>query len=353
MQQHFASDNNAGMCPEALAALIEANAEPHVPAYGEDHWTGRARAAVRTLLDAPEATVHFVFNGTAANAIALAHLCRPYHSIIAHASSHIATDEAGAPGYFAGGAWLRTAEGSHAKLTPADIDRLTAGGRGVHSTKPRVVSITQTTEHGTVYTPDELSLLTTAARRAGLHVHLDGARLANAVAHLDCAPADVTWRAGVDVLCLGGVKNGLGFGEALVVFDPRVGTEIEWRIKQAGHLNSKMRLVTAPWTRLIESGAWLGNARHANTMAARLARQIAEIEGLRITSPVEANAVFVEIPVPVQQTLRDRGWRFYTFAGETVCRLMCAWDTTAETVDCFAADLTSAATRTGNRKPVT
>lgn len=353
MRQQFASDNNAGMCPEALAALIEANAEPHASAYGEDPWTGRARAAVRTLLDAPEASVHFVFNGTAANAIALAHLCRPYNSILAHASAHIATDEAGAPGYFTGGAWLRTADGPHAKLTPPDIDRLTAGGRGVHSTKPRVVSIAQATERGTVYTPDELSLLTTAARRAGLLVHLDGARLANAVAHLGCAPADVTWRAGVDVLCLGGVKNGLGVGEALVVFDPRIDEEIEWRIKQAGHLNSKMRLVTAPWTRLIESGAWLGNARHANAMATRLAREIGAIDTLKIVSPVEANAVFVEIPVPVQRKLRERGWRFYTFAGETVCRLMCAWDTAFEAVDSFAADLRSAAIPTGNRKPVT
>ena len=345
MQQHFASDNNAGMCPEALAALVEANAEPHAPAYGEDPWTQRARAAVRDLLEAPDATVHFVFNGTAANAIALAHFCRPNNSILAHASSHIATDEAGAPGYFTGGAWLRTADGPHAKLTAADIDRLTAGGRGVHSTRPRVVSITQSTEHGTVYTPAELTDLGAAARRANLLVHMDGARLANAVAHLACPAAEVTWRAGVDILCLGGVKNGLGVGEALVVFDRQLGAEIEWRIKQAGHLNSKMRLVTAPWTRLIETGAWLANARHANAMAARLAGHIRGNDALTIVSPVEANAVFVEIPVAVQAAVRQRGWRFYTFAGETVCRLMCAWDTTAEIVESFAGDLRTACDR--------
>ncbi len=342
MHQHFASDNNAGMCPEALAALVEANAQPHAPAYGDDSWTERARAAVRNLLEAPDATVHFVFNGTAANAIALAHLCRPYNSIIAHASSHIATDEAGAPGYFTGGAWLRVADREHAKLTPIDIERLTAGGRGVHSTRPRVVSITQSTEHGTVYTPDELAKLAAAARNAGLLVHMDGARLANAVAHLACPAADVTWKAGVDVLCLGGVKNGLGVGEALVIFDGQLGAEVEWRIKQAGHLNSKMRLVTAPWARLIESGAWHANARHANAMAGRLARHITEMGGIPIMSPVEANAVFVDIPVAVQRAVRERGWRFYTFAGETVCRLMCAWDTTVESVDMFAADLKSA-----------
>lgn len=347
MQQHFASDNNAGMCPEALAALIEANAEPHTPAYGDDPWTSRARAAVRNLLGAPDATVHFVFNGTAANAIALAHLCRPYHSILAHAASHIATDEAGAPGYFTGGAWLRTADGAHGKVTSSDVERLTAGGRGVHSTRPRVVSIAQATERGTVYTPNELADLAAAAKRADLLVHMDGARLANAVAHLGCSAADVTWRAGVDVLCLGGVKNGLGVGEALVVFDGNLGAEIEWRIKQAGHLNSKMRLVTAPWACLIESGAWHANARHANAMAARLARHVGEIEGLAIVAPVEANAVFVEIPVGVQRAVRERGWRFYTFAGETVCRLMCAWDTTGETVDRFAGDLASVCGRRG------
>ena len=271
MHHHFASDNNAGICPEALAGLLEANAGPHASAYGDDAWTERARTAVRSLLEAPEAVVHFVFNGTAANALALAHLCRPYHAIIAHAASHAATDEAGAPGYFTGGSWLRTADSRDAKLTPADIDRLAAAGRGVHSTKPRVVSITQATERGTVYSAAELGRLSAAARRAGLAVHMDGARLANAVARLGCPPADITWRAGVDILSLGGVKNGLGVGEALVVFDPEAGREIEWRIKQSGHLNSKMRLVTAPWARLIETGAWLANARHANAMAQRLA----------------------------------------------------------------------------------
>jgi threonine aldolase len=165
------------------------------------------------------------------------------------------------------------------------------------------------------------------------------------VAHLDCPAADVTWRAGVDVLSLGGVKNGLGVGEALVVFDRQLGAEIEWRIKQAGHLNSKMRLVTAPWTRLIESGAWLANARHANAMAARLAGHIRETRALTIVAPVEANAVFVEIPVAVQAAVRLRGWRFYTFAGETVCRLMCAWDTTAEAVEAFAEELRTACDR--------
>ncbi len=343
MPQHFASDNNAGLCPEALAALIEANAEPHAPAYGDDAWTERARSAIRGLLEAPEAVVHFVFNGTAANAIALAHYCRPYHAVIAHAASHITTDEAGAPGYLTGGSWLRTADGPHAKLRPDDIERLSPPGRGVHSTKPRVVSLTQATENGTVYKPAELKALSEAAKRAGLVVHMDGARLANAIAHLGCSPADATWRCGVDVLSVGGVKNGLGIGEALVVFDPEAAREIEWRIKQSGHLNSKMRLVAAPWARLVETGAWLRNGRHANAMAQRLAKHLSAVEGLRIVHPVEANAVFADMPAALQDRVRAKGWRFYTFAGATTCRLMCAWDTVPETVDRFAADVASAA----------
>lgn len=342
MQQQFASDNNAGICPEALAALIEANAGSHAPAYGDDPWTARAQAAIRDLLDAPRAAVHFVFNGTAANAIALAHLCRPYNAMIAHAASHIATDEAGAPGFFSGGSWLKTADGAGAKLGPGDIERLAVAGRGVHSTKPSVVSLTQATEAGTVYTPAELRELCESARRAGLRVHMDGARLANAVARLGCRPSEITWGPGVDVLSLGGVKNGLGVGEALVVFDPALGAEIEWRIKQAGHLNSKMRLVTAPWARLIESGAWLANARHANAMADRLAGRIRTMPGIALAQPVEANAVFADLPVAVQGDVRARGWRFYTFSGATLCRLMCAWDTRPETVDAFCDDLEKA-----------
>jgi threonine aldolase len=343
MAQQFASDNNAGLCPEALTALVEANEAGHAPAYGDDEWTERAREAVRRLLEAPDAAVHFVFNGTAANAIAMAHVCRPYDAVIAHESAHVATDEAGAPGFFSGGAILRTADGAGGKLTPADVERLATGGRGVHSSRPRLVTLAQATEAGTVYRPAEMQRIAEASRRLGLVLHMDGARLANAVAHLECAPADVTWRAGIDILSLGGVKNGLAFGEALVVFDPERAREIEWRIKQSGHLNSKMRLMTAPWVRLIESGAWLVNARHANAMAVRLASCLADAPGLRIVHPVEANAVFVEMSAPVQAAVRARGWRFYTFAGEVVCRLMCAWDTSAETVDRFASDIAAAA----------
>lgn len=343
MPQQFASDNNAGMCPEALAALIEANAAGHAPAYGDDAWTERARAAVRAALEAPSASVHFVLNGTAANAIALAHAGRSYHAVIAHAGSHIATDEAAAPGFFAGGAGLKTADGPHAKLTPDDVYRLGAPSRGVHSVKPRTLSLTQSTELGTVYSLDETRALTAAARAAGLVVHMDGARLANALATLGCSAAEATWKAGVDMLSLGGVKNGLGAGEALVVFDPVLADEIEWRIKQSGQLHSKMRFFTAPWVGILESGVWIGNARHANAMAQRLTAALSRLPGLRIAEAVQANAVFVEMPAAMQERVRAKGWRFYTFQGATLCRLMCAWDTEPATVDRFAADIAAVA----------
>jgi threonine aldolase len=194
-QQQFASDNNAGLCPEALEALVRANGEGHTRGYGDDVWTKRAADRLRTLFET-DCAVFFVFSGTAANALALAQLCRSYHAAIAHAESHVATDEAGATAFFSGGAALLTADTPLAKLTPAAVEALAAAGRGVHSVKPRALSLTQATEMGTVYSSEELVALTETARRHGLKVHMDGARLANAVAALACAPADLTWRAG-------------------------------------------------------------------------------------------------------------------------------------------------------------
>jgi threonine aldolase len=335
MPQHFASDNNAGLCPEALEALLAANREGHAVGYGGDAWTERASDRLRALFEA-DCAVFFVFNGTAANALALAQICRPYHAAIAHAESHVATDEAGAVGFFSGGAWLLTADTSLAKLTPQAVEALATGGRGVHSVKPRALSLTQATEMGTVYTRDELLALTETARRLGLKVHMDGARFANAVAALACAPAGISWRAGVDVLCFGGVKNGLAVGEAVLFFDKALAQEFEWRVKQSGHLNSKMRLVTAPWLGLLESGAWLKNAFHANAMARRLWDAISRVPGVEAMVPVESNALFVRMPARLADRLHQKGWRFYPWGNGF--RLMCAWDTAAETVDRFAAD---------------
>jgi threonine aldolase len=335
MSQQFASDNNAGVCPEALEALLAANAQGHAVGYGDDPWTARACERLRALFET-DCAVFLVFSGTAANALALAQICRPYHATIAHAESHVATDEAGAPGFFGGGASLLTADTPFAKLTPEAVEALATGGRGAHSVKPAAVSLTQATEMGTLYSREELVALSETARRRGLKVHMDGARLANAVAALACAPADLTWRAGVDVLCFGGVKNGLGAGEAVLIFDKALAHEFEWRIKQAGQLNSKMRLMAAPWVGLLESGAWLKNAWHANAMARRLWEAIAKVPGVEAMAPVESNGVFVRLPKGLAEGLWQKGWRFYPWGDGY--RLMCAWDTAPETVDRFAAD---------------
>jgi len=208
MPQQFASDNNAGMCPEALTALERANAAGHVVGYGDDPWTDKARSRLCELFET-DARAFFVFNGTAANALALAQICAPYHAVIAHAFSHIEEDEAGAPGLFSGGAKIVTADTPLGKLTPDVVDALARKGRGVHHVKPRALSITQATELGTVYTPDEIGALCEVARKHELAVHMDGARFANAIATLQSTPSQLSWRAGVNVLCFGGVKNGL------------------------------------------------------------------------------------------------------------------------------------------------
>ena len=338
--QQFASDNNAGMCPEPLAALIEANAAGHSMGYGDDRWTAEACDLIRGLFET-DCDVYFVFSGTGANALALAHLARSYNAVIAHTASHVAEDETGAPEFFSGGAKVLGVDTPLGKLTPQSVLDHCGIMERIHTSKPRVVSLTQSTEMGTVYRASEITAVAEAARQHGLKVHLDGARFANAVATLNASPADLSWRAGVDVMSFGGVKNGLGSGEA-VVFDRMLADEFAWRIKQGGQLNSKMRLVTAPWTGLLKNDVWLRNARHANAMAKRLEAAISSAQGIRLMFPVEANAVFAEIDPTVQAALRANGWSFYTFLGKTGCRLMCAWDTAPETVDRFAADLVAA-----------
>ncbi len=340
MPQQFASDNNAGMCPEALAALQEANSAPHAGGYGDDAWTARAVGAIEQLFEC-RAKVFFAGNGTAANALVLAQILKPFDAVIAHGLSHIEEDEANAVGMLSGGGKIITASTPHAKLTPEVVREVAARGRGVHSVRTRALSLTQATELGTIYTPAEVAALAASARELGLKVHMDGARFANAVAALGCAPADIAWRAGVDVLVFGGVKNGLGFGEAIVFFDLPLAEAFEWRVKQSGHLTSKMRMISAPWTGLLAGETWLRNATHANAMAARLGAGLRQL-GLDLMETVEANAVFVEMPVAVQARLRSRGWRFYTFSGATGCRLMCAWDTAPETVARFLEDAANA-----------
>jgi len=234
-----------------------------------------------------------------------------------------------------------TVDPPHAKLTRDAVFAAAVTPHDEHSSRPRALALTQATELGTVYTPDELGTLCEVAHALKMKVQMDGARFANAVASLGCSPADLTWRAGVDVLCLGGTKNGLPAGEAIVFFDRDLGEEFARRRKQAGQLASKMRFLAAPWLGVLEDGAWLRHAGHANAMAGRLAAALANIPGIRMLAPVEANGVFCDMPRHAVEALHAKGWRFYTFVGETGVRLMCSWDTPAEAVDGLVSDLRS------------
>lgn len=336
----FASDNNAGMCPEVLEALVAANTG-HAASYGADAWTSRACDAIRRVFDA-DVPVFLVLNGSAANGLALASICRSTDAVVCHASAHVNVDECGGPEFFSGGAKLLAVETPLAKLTPGAVLARAATPHDEHASRPRALSLTQATEFGTVYTPAELHALAAVAQDRGMKVHMDGARFANAVASLGCPPADIAQRAGVHVLAFGGTKNGMPFGEALVFFDARLADEFARRRKQGGQLASKMRFLAAPWLAMLEGGAWLRHAAHANAMAQRLAGTIAALPGVRLLAPVQANGVFADVPAHAIAVVRERGWRFYTFIGETGCRFMCGWDTTADAVDAFAADLTAA-----------
>jgi threonine aldolase len=333
--RQLASDNYAGICPEALAALEAANVG-HASPYGDDPWTARASALLREFFET-DCAAFLVPTGTAANALALSALCHSYHSVLCHADAHIQTDECGAPEHAAGGIKLVPVAGPGGKVSP-DLVRDAAGKRrDVHSHKPGVLSLSQATESGTVYTADEVGALAGLARELGLRVHVDGARFANALAALRLPPKALTWQAGVDVLCLGGTKNGLAAGDVVVLFDRRLAEGFEYLRKQAGHLLSKMRYVAAPWVALLESGAWLRNAERANAMARRLEEGLRRLPGLDVLYPVEANAVFVRMPARWAGELHRRGWHFYTIAGGE--RLMCSWDTEVGDVDAFLNDL--------------
>lgn len=336
-RRQFGSDNFAGLAPEALAALIDANAG-HAESYGNDGWTAEACRRVREVLEC-DCEVFFVFNGTAANSLALAALCQSYHSIFCHERSHAFVDECGGPEFMANGARLIALPGSEGRLSAAALEEAVRRRADVHFHKPAAVSLTQSTEVGTVYSPDELRAVTEAARRLGLKVHLDGARFANAVASLGCSPKELTWQAGVDVLSFGCTKNGAGAGEAVVFFDKGLARDFEYRAKQAGHLASKMRFLTAPWTGLLADGAWLKHAAHANAMAERLKSALAAVPGVRIAFPRQANAVFVLMPDACAEALHRRGWVFYQMHDAVEYRFMCSWDTTPGDVDALAHDL--------------
>lgn len=336
-RRHFASDNYAGICPEAWAALAAANAD-HAPAYGDDRWNAEAVQIIRDIFET-DCEVFFVFTGTAANSLAVASACAPFESVLCSDQSHLIVDECNAAGFFAHGVALEWVKSSHGKIAYQDVERLATARTDVHHSRARLVSITQSTELGTLYTAEEIAAIGEVADRLGLRFHMDGARFANAVAALGVSPRAITWEAGVDMLSLGGAKNGLACGEALVFFDRHLARDFAYRRKQSGQLASKMRFLAAPWIGLLRDGAWLRHAAHANDMAADLEFGLQAVPGARIVHPREANAVFVKLPAPVISGLHARGWQFYAdFGPSNAARIMCAWDTRREDVAAFVQD---------------
>ena len=338
---NFASDNAGGVHPRIMAALAAAN-DGHVPAYGGDRITRAAQDLLREVFDAPDAAVHFVPTGTAANALSLSLLAPGWGKIFCHQDAHIQTSETGAPEFFTGGAKLITVPGIGGKITPEALtEALILNGRdSVHAGQNVALSLTNATEWGTVYGVDEIAALTAIAHAQGMACHMDGARFANALVSLDVAPSDLTWQAGIDILSLGGTKNGCMGVEAVLIFDPALSDEFEFRRKRGGALVSKHRFLAAQVLAWLEGDLWLQMARHANAMAHELALGLSRLPGVRINQRVETNAVFASVPRELYSRARAAGMSFHLWphtqdeAGDEPLsiRLVCGWDTRLEDV---------------------
>lgn len=319
---NFRSDNTASVAPEILAALTTVNDKP-VSAYGEDQWSKRLDEVFSELFER-DVRVFTVASGTAANSIALASVVPPWGAILCHREAHIECDECGAPEFFSGGAKLVLMDGAGAKVTPDALrEGIARNARGIHSVQPAAVSISQTTERGAVYRPEEVAALGEVARSAGLVFHMDGARFGNAIATLGCKPADVTWRGGVDLLSFGATKNGAMAAEAIVVFDPARAEEVARRRKRGGHLLCKGRYPAAQFLAYLEDGLWLKLAKRANDLAARLG----EAAGEFVSLPVESNQVFIKPGAAALAKLRAAGAEFYDWGHEgDEARLVVSWN---------------------------
>jgi threonine aldolase len=341
----FTSDNAGPAAPEVMAGLARANEGP-ARAYGADAIMERVTAQVRALFEAPDAAVHLVATGTAANALALACLCPPWATIYVHREAHTACDECAAPEFFTGGAKLTLLDGPDGRIAPASLAAALAAAApaGVHNVQPGALSLTNATEAGTIYRPADVAALARMAKARGLPVHMDGARFANAVARLGCSPAELTRAAGVDALSFGGTKNGLLGVEAVILFDPGRSWEFELRRKRGGHLVSKHRYLSAQMEAYLTGGLWLRLAAQANAMADRLAAGLRGA-GAELLYPVEANMMFVRLSRAQHLRLAAHGASYYHWGPEpgaegdpaemSACRLVCGWQTTAAEVDRF------------------
>jgi threonine aldolase len=338
---NFTSDNTYGAAPEILAALQQAAAGT-APSYGADPLRARLAAQMNALFER-DVAVYPVVSGTAANALALSTLCPPHGAILCHADAHIAVDECGAVELFTHGAKLVAIAGKNGKLTPEGIvGALAHFQKGfVHHPQPAVISLTQASESGTVYTLDEIVAISALARAHGLKLHVDGARFANALVRLGSTPAQATWKAGIDALSFGATKNGALCAEAVIFFDPADCRDFEYRRKKAGHLLSKMRFVSAQLSRYIEDGLWLTLARRANGLARRMAESLGAVRGTEIAYPVDANEIFVRLPDSIVARLRQEGAEFYDWGrpeqDRTLIRLVLSFATPEDDVARFLA----------------
>lgn len=339
----FTSDNASGAAPEVMTAVARAN-EGYARSYGADTLMDRARDLVREVFEAPEAAVYLVTTGTVANALSLSLLSPPWGSVFCHTHAHIAEDECGAPEFYSHGAKLALIPGAHGRMEAEALEAaiLRSKGAGVHGVQPGALSITNVTEAGTVYSVADITTLAGVARAHGVPVHLDGARFANALVATGATAADMTWRAGVDVVSFGGTKNGCMGVEAVVIFDPAKAWEFELRRKRAGHLMSKHRFLSAQMVAYLEDGLWLRLAAHANAMAARLARGLMQMPDVEMVHPVEANILFPEWAVGTHARLETAGAAYYPFPapmGRERARLVASWSTTERDVDQFLSAL--------------
>ncbi len=336
-RRSFASDNIAPVAPEVMAALLRANTGS-VHSYGDDPWTVRLQLLAREVFET-ELAIYPVATGTAANALALATLTPPFGAVYCHAEAHVNTDECGAPEFYSGGAKLIGLHSPDGKINAAQLAAPVAHARemGVHHVQPAALSLSQASEWGTVYSRAELTALTSTAHELGLKVHMDGARFANAIAHLGCTPAEGSWRSGIDVLSFGATKNGALAAEAVIFFRPEQAHDFELRRKRAGQLWSKHRYLSAQLVACLENELWLRHARNANALAAQLAAGLRQ-RGLSVLQAVQANEVFAAMPATMITALHAAGFEFYQWPappGQTlpVVRLVTAYDMGATDVE--------------------
>jgi len=333
---NFCSDNTSGVSPEILEALSKANDGTVMP-YGNDDLTAKVQARFNDIFEC-ETTAFLVPTGTAANSLALSALSPSYGSIYCHRDSHINCDECGAPEFYTGGAKLITLPGAHGKLHPGELETaLSATSDAVHHNQPAALSISQASEAGTVYGPAEIHHLSEVAKEFGLYMHMDGARFTNALCTLGCSPADLTWKAGVDVLCFGATKNGAMSAEAVIFFNQNLAREIAYRRKRGGHLFSKMRYLAAQWDAYLSNELWLRNASHANAMAKKLKSGLETIVGSELYYQVEANEIFITLPEASLKAIEAAGYAFYRWqdANSPLIRLVTSFDTKEKDVDGF------------------